>query len=406
MSRRDRFYRILILAVCLMAVLISRLFADELHLKNGAVMEGHVTKQGEEYILEREGMRTVVHASQVVRVVSKPTTRELYRRKADALDAEDFEGHMALGAWCRMRALPDEAHYHFTYAMALQPDSPKARKAAGYKRINGRWVSLAERQKRRGLEFYDGRWRPADEATRLRLQDEREQALKQAYGEAYDLLWQVRKQNDKVPLAPSAAALAEMGTRAIKVLERGAFDHHERVRELVLLTLGRLSCPASRELLIRRLEVERHGRLIRVAAHQLAARSDRQSVQKQLLETLLQDYSKTYRKRIIYVFRIMADKRLIDALIPYADYCPIDPRELEKKKDEQQKRESGLEVSGTVHGSRDIPDEIFYPATEALQYLARIPLAHDPQKWRDWWTRQREHFRFEPVPPLPPRGER
>ncbi len=70
---------------------------------------------------------------------SNKTSLEIYLERAAKLSQDDLPGHLSLAFWCREMKLNEEATREFRQVIALDPDHSEARKALGYRKVDGRW---------------------------------------------------------------------------------------------------------------------------------------------------------------------------------------------------------------------------------------------------------------------------
>ena len=149
--------------------------ADRILLTNGRVWEGHIIDQSPDSIVIQTVGGPVTVPRSAVQLVEKAKTRdEIYRDRADALSRDDVNGHFLLALWCEDQHLPKEARYHFYYVIGLDPDHEGARKALGYDRYQGKWMTDPEINQAKGLVLRKGRWLTPAQAADFQAAEARE----------------------------------------------------------------------------------------------------------------------------------------------------------------------------------------------------------------------------------------
>jgi hypothetical protein len=137
-----------LLLVPLLALLaIPGASADELHLKNGNVLEGTLVRETEtHYVFRVTGMgEQEIAKDQVREVVRTKTVYGEYLEKRKAVDEDDAEARYRLGLWCEEHELREEAEKEFEAAVEADPDHPGARRKLGFVRFEEEWVTERRR---------------------------------------------------------------------------------------------------------------------------------------------------------------------------------------------------------------------------------------------------------------------
>jgi hypothetical protein len=81
--------------------------------------------------------------------------KELDRRVPEVKDAP---GYYELGQWAKKKGLTTRANDLLRKAIALDPDHEEARRALGYQKHEGRWLTEDEVMSVRGYVRHEGRW--------------------------------------------------------------------------------------------------------------------------------------------------------------------------------------------------------------------------------------------------------
>ena len=104
-------------------------------------------------------------------VIAGEDAERAYATRAAALQADDLDGHYRLALWCDGNGLKAYALREHRAVVLLDPDHRASRRALGYEKIHGRWVSGKEVMEAKGFVEHDGRWVTPEEY-RLYAKDE------------------------------------------------------------------------------------------------------------------------------------------------------------------------------------------------------------------------------------------
>lgn len=152
----------------LLALLVPALpaSADELVLKNGAILSGVVTEQGENVILQLDIGSMTIAKSQVREIRrSEDPLKEFEGKREKAVTAED---HHQLGLWARQKGLVTRANDMFRKALSLGPDHEEAHRALGHEKVDGAWMDADQAMAARGFVKVEGKWLKRETAEQFR----------------------------------------------------------------------------------------------------------------------------------------------------------------------------------------------------------------------------------------------
>jgi hypothetical protein len=93
--------------------------------------------------------------------------------------ADDVEGNWALAEWCKEHKLHDRRTEHLRRVLELDPDHAAARRALGYSRIGGQWLTREQFMTARGYVRHRGRWVLPQEKVLLESRETQSAATKQ-----------------------------------------------------------------------------------------------------------------------------------------------------------------------------------------------------------------------------------
>jgi tetratricopeptide (TPR) repeat protein len=118
--------------------------ADVLHLKDGRKLEGEVREEGDNVKIKTVGGEFSFPREQVDKVVRSKSKEQLYEEKRAKLKDDDALGHYALAVWCKLEKMQQQMDEHLRKVIEIDPDHELARKALGYRLVNGKWLTEAE----------------------------------------------------------------------------------------------------------------------------------------------------------------------------------------------------------------------------------------------------------------------
>lgn len=152
-------------------------------ITGGGILTGTLlnpeTAEGEDYVvLLSEGSEITLTPNMIrKKEVLRPET--IYYRMTAPLEEDSIESHAEIAAWCDEKSLPIEARLHRERIVELDPNNEAARKALGYEKKDGVWMTPKERREQAGLTMYAGRSVTPQEAQLLRQRDEFRKAAAQ-----------------------------------------------------------------------------------------------------------------------------------------------------------------------------------------------------------------------------------
>ena len=141
--------------------------AEVVHLRDGRVLTGRVTQEGDEVVIHRKLGALRVRSTEVLRIEEEPRTRRLRTLRVQ-LAKGTAEERYRFGALARELGFPAEARRAFLSVLRLDLDHAGARAALGYLRHEGRWITLSDKRRLEGLVEHEGQWvTPEQKATRV-----------------------------------------------------------------------------------------------------------------------------------------------------------------------------------------------------------------------------------------------
>ena len=149
---------------------------DVFVLNNGGRVVGDLLNRDESpratYVIKTSaGGEVTLERSQVQRVLH-PTAAELEYERIAPTYPDTVEGQWKLAAWCLEHGLVSLRKPHLERVIELDSDHVEARRALGFSRIDGKWVTQEDRMKSNGYVLYKGRWRMPQEIEVLKNREQ------------------------------------------------------------------------------------------------------------------------------------------------------------------------------------------------------------------------------------------
>lgn len=245
----QRLSTVLFLAIGLSAA--ARCPAEVFILESGGRIEGELLNPDENprqtFVVRADGGATLTLRADQVQQLLRPRPEEAEYQRIRPNYPDTVEAQWALAEWCLENRLLDERRRHLERVIELEPDHPEARRALGYSRFDGEWMTQEEVMADRGYLRYQGRWRTRQEIELLERDRETEVAQKE---------WYVKINRWRDWLATERANEARQSLLAIDdpaavpaLTDRLADSPQPAVRILFAQVLARLDTPEARQTL-------------------------------------------------------------------------------------------------------------------------------------------------------------
>ena len=154
---------------CLLLLLPTVLFADEVFIKGAGSISGRIVDQTATQVMIDVGGGTIgVPAARVDHIVKARTALDEFDARAAGLSPWDTDGWRALGRWASSQGMDTQARRAYLKILAMVPGDPEAENALGFVMLDGNWVNQDQAYRARGFVKFDGEWMMPAEA-RLRL---------------------------------------------------------------------------------------------------------------------------------------------------------------------------------------------------------------------------------------------
>lgn len=158
----------------LAVALFIDVFSDVVILKNGRSLEGIVSREGTDYVIETDTWKITIPEDEVKNVETKPYPLIEFREKFSKLDPQDAEGFYKLGLWAKDNGLYKSARGCFEKVLSINENHEGARKELGYEKYQNNWLTHDEVMVLKGFIKYEGKWITKEEAELLKTLAEKE----------------------------------------------------------------------------------------------------------------------------------------------------------------------------------------------------------------------------------------
>ena len=151
------------LSVAVVCSLAPAVCAEVFHLANGGEVRGEVVNPDESprshYVVKTaQGGKISLPADQVKKV-DKQSAKEIEYDRLAAVAPDTVKGQWEVAEFCHENHLISQRTKHLERIVQLDPDHAEARRALGYSRVKGKWVTVEEGMDAQGRKRYKGAWR-------------------------------------------------------------------------------------------------------------------------------------------------------------------------------------------------------------------------------------------------------
>ena len=223
-------------------------------LANDGQIRGELVNKTEvprkHYIIRTEQGEVTLDRAQVVKVVRESPAQVEYEKIRPGYP-DTVQGQWELAEWCREHHLSVARKTHLQRVIELDPENAEGRRALGYGRIEGRWVTQDQIMTERGYKQYKGKWMLPQEIELL----ERDRKTELAQKEWFQKLKRWRGWLDDADKSEQAQAqiAAIDDPFALKAISEGFKNEaNDQVRLLYVAALGRMATPGALEFLVHR----------------------------------------------------------------------------------------------------------------------------------------------------------
>jgi len=192
--------------------------ADIVQLDTGEEYNGKVTDLEDNIRLETLAWSVVIPKYRILRIIPQKTIPEMYEEKLKDIKEDDAAGHYKLALWCKKQGWKTKMQEEFELVITINPDHEGARRALGFKKLNGEWVTEDEYMIAKGFIKQDGKWVPREllvEETKLKETKEKIQAKEKEQKKKEELFERTSR------LAVASALTAQHNPNGYKKEKRG-----------------------------------------------------------------------------------------------------------------------------------------------------------------------------------------
>lgn len=146
-------------ALLLVGALAAPAPADVVVTRDGLTLEGEVTRRPDGRLEVRTGEGTVLLEGESV-AAHRPGPGPRARARAALADlaADDVAGRYRLAVTLEAEGAHDVAREVLAEVLRLEPEHAAARRALGFEKVEGRWLTRAQARRAQGLVLYGGTW--------------------------------------------------------------------------------------------------------------------------------------------------------------------------------------------------------------------------------------------------------
>lgn len=216
--------------VALLALLAGPASADIVTLADGRVLEGSVTVSGTTVIIRHRLGEVRVDRSQIVKVEETDDVWDQLDRLRAELAQGTADERYRFAVFCRENGFADDARKAFLSVLRVDTDHPGARAALGYVKVDGRWVTVEDRNRALGLVQHEGEWM-TPEARAARVEQTRQAAeARKAEREAEQARARARREAEREATAQARRERAELYAQELarERARQRALDSYER----------------------------------------------------------------------------------------------------------------------------------------------------------------------------------
>jgi len=276
--------------------------AQVVQLANGGQVEAAVNHESEvaaggQVELVVEGVGSVVLASHQVQTVESPKVSEDEYFDHAANFADTVGDQWELAQWCRHQDLQRPFERHARRVLQLDPNYLPARKALGYERRDGQWVSREEIMTERGYIRFEGRWMTIQQAALQVAKERQKQNL---------IDWKLRLHRWRQQLGKSAAPEVQIDFNTLDdpdaipgLIQLLGEEDDQELAFVYLETLGRMNSPAARTFLMENAIFQNNPIYREKCLQEVVARRDPQMVE--YFANHLKSYDNNIVNRAAYV---------------------------------------------------------------------------------------------------------
>lgn len=238
----------------LVVIWCSNTSAERFILETGGPIVGEILNPNqsprENYVIRTDsGVEITLDKSQIKKIeYLRPD--EVEYEKVRSRYPDTVEGQWELAEWCREKRLSAARETHLKRILELNSDHEQARRALGYSRVGGQWMTQEEAMIKQGYQRYGHRWLLPQEIEILEKKNKNELAEKEWAKKIG--AWRDWLGTDKGQVARESILMIDE-PQAIKALAMAlSDDRRDQARILFVEALARIGTPEALDVLARR----------------------------------------------------------------------------------------------------------------------------------------------------------
>jgi hypothetical protein len=205
------------LAILLLTLAPTLAVADEVFLVGGASFSGRIEQQTDEMVTINIGDGVIgVPMTRVEKIEKGRSALDVYEERAKKTKADDVEAWRKLGRDAAQHGLSAQSREAYKNVMRTAPDDAEARRALGYVKYDGQWMTEEDSYRARGFVKYEGEWMTPSEAQQAQARFDSEEARRDA---------ELRAAEAEAEAAAAQARADEAEERAREAEERDRWNN-------------------------------------------------------------------------------------------------------------------------------------------------------------------------------------
>jgi hypothetical protein len=147
--------------------------ADQIVLADGQILEGNAVERGAKVEVKMDIGSITLDRRDIQEIKKSDTALDELEKRRQAVKGDNPAELHKLAAWALDHGLDSKARDIYRRIVEIAPNDKRAHEALGEHLLDGRWLDDDDYMRAKGLVFYQGRWRTADEARLLADEDKR-----------------------------------------------------------------------------------------------------------------------------------------------------------------------------------------------------------------------------------------
>lgn len=166
----------LLLVILVGGFFAINIYADEIKLANGSVIDGIIKEDGKKVIVET-GLGIVEFNRNYVESIQKGKSKleEYYEKYNNIKDSKNADDFYELAKWAEQNKMNKFVKKLYEKVLELKPGHEGARRALGYQLYQGKWMTQDEVMTAKGFIKFRGKWMTEAEKELIILEEKTKQ---------------------------------------------------------------------------------------------------------------------------------------------------------------------------------------------------------------------------------------